>query len=97
MPVSKYRILGKKIQHQKNASIPLILDYDFQERTPGVGMEEDGDRGREERSKLEEERDGGREERSKLEERMSAIEADLDKACQEEDYDKAGESAILAA
>lgn len=60
-------------------------------------MEGDGDGGREERSKLEEERDGGREERSKLEERMAAIEADLDKACQEEDYDKAGESAILPA
>ena len=59
-------------------------------------MEGDGDGGREERSKLEE-RDGGREERSKLEERMAAIEADLDKACQEEDYDKAGESAILSA
>ena len=28
---------------------------------------------------------------------MAAIEADLDKACQEEDYDKAGESAILPA
>jgi hypothetical protein len=44
---------------------------------------------------MEGEGDGGREERAKLEERMAAIEADLDKACQEEDYDKAGESAIL--
>lgn len=65
----------------KNASIPSILDCHFQERTPGVG----------------EEGDGRREERAKLEERMAAIEADLDKACQEEDYDKAGESAILPA
>ena len=32
------------------------------------------------------------EERAKLEERLAAIEADLDKACQEEEYDRAGES-----
>ena len=35
------------------------------------------------------------EERAKLEKRLSAIEADLEKACQEEDYDRAGESATL--
>lgn len=32
------------------------------------------------------------EERAKLEERLAAIEADLDKACKEEEYDRAGES-----
>ena len=32
----------------------------------------------------------GETERAKLRERQAAIEADLEKACQEEDYDKAG-------
>lgn len=40
---------------------------------------------------MEEDGNGRREETAKLKERLAAIEADLDKACQEEDYDKAGE------
>ena len=63
-----------------------------QERTPGVGSEED--RGKDAQ---EDDRDGSGEaevvvdgEREKLCRRMSAIEAALDKACQNEDFDKAG-------
>ena len=60
----------------------------FQERTPGVGMEEE--KGREDDGSTG--RDVDQKERAKLEEKLSAIEADLEKALQEEDYDKAGKS-----
>ena len=35
------------------------------------------------------------EERAKLKERLSAIEAELEKACQDEDFDKAGEDILM--
>ena len=56
-----------------------------QERTPGVGREEEGERERRDEGQANEG------ERNKLQERLSAIEAELEKACQEEDFDKAGE------
>ena len=60
-----------------------------QERTPGVGSEEGGE-------KLDSEDDVRSSsameegERTKLRERQTAIEADLERACQEEDYERAG-------
>lgn len=53
-------------------------------------MEEEGER--EDNGSASREEEVDQEERTKLEERLSAIEADLEKACREEDYDKAGKT-----
>ena len=59
----------------------------LRDRTPGVGSEE---------GRVKEEKDGGGDsdleegERVKLREKLVSIEAELEKACQEEDFDRAG-------